>query len=129
MENEAVKSALTDHRNFLCDTEISGPTSAFWYSFIDMMNTLLLFLRSIKTANWPAHLQATRLMIPYMFAYDRPNYFRFLTYYWAEMTQLPKLIPASMSSLCEYLHNQKLLHPFFCIFFQWKIFYISSLDF
>jgi len=70
-----------------------GPTSTYWYSFIEMMDILFYFRRSLKLGNWEAHLEATRMMLPYFFAYDRQNYSRFLTFYWTDMKQLPETHP------------------------------------
>ncbi|XP_066920335.1 uncharacterized protein [Clytia hemisphaerica] len=70
-----------------------GPTSTFWYSFIEMMDILFNFQRSIKLGDWNLHLETTKKMIPWFFAYDRPNYSRFFTYYWSDMVQLPTSHP------------------------------------
>ena len=71
----------------------NGPTSSFWFSFLEMMDILFHFRHSLKTGDWEGHLEATRMMIPYFFAYDRQNYSRFLTYYWSDMTQLQQTHP------------------------------------
>ena len=55
-----------------------------------MVQILFDFARSIKLGNWKLHLQATENMLPWMFAYDRPNYARLLTYYTAIMQKLPE---------------------------------------
>ena len=81
------------HEQLLKDPKESGPTSAYWYSFIEMMDILFYFRRSLKLGKWEAHLEATKMMIPYFFAYDRQNYSRFLTYYWADMMNLPTSHP------------------------------------
>ena len=44
-------------------------------------------------------MQATEKMLPWMFAYDRPNYARFLTYYWVTMQKLPEHIQQSTKNL------------------------------
>jgi len=97
-EDQEFFEAILQHRTHLKDPKSSGPTSAFWFSFLEMMNTLFIFNRSLKIGNWELHLHATRLMLPWFFAYDRSNYSRFLTFYWAEMTNLPKTHPE--------IHNQ-----------------------
>lgn len=83
---------LVEEYDLILQKEL-GPTSAFWFSFLKMMGILFAFTRSIKLGNWELHLEATRKMIPWFFAYDRPNYSRYLTYYWAEMTKLPTTHP------------------------------------
>ena len=58
-----------------------------------MIQILLDFMRSIKLGNWKLHLQSTENMLPWIFAYDRPNYARFLTYYLVTMKELPETHP------------------------------------
>ena len=58
-----------------------------------MIQILLDFMRSIKLGNWKLHLQSTENMLPWIFAYDRPNYARFLTYYLVTMKELPETYP------------------------------------
>ena len=82
----AFKKDLEDIKKF-------GPTSSFWCSFVEMMEILFAFQRSLKYGDWPSHLQATKKMLPYFFAYDHHNYARYLTYYWAEMIALPQTHP------------------------------------
>ena len=55
-----------------------GPTASVWSSFLQMVQILFDFSRSIKTGNWKLHMQSTEDMLPWMFGYDRPNYARFL---------------------------------------------------
>lgn len=71
-----------------------GPTASVWSSFLQMVQILLDFARSVKLGDWKLHLQATEYMLSWMFAYDRPNYARFLTYYLVTMTKLPETHPA-----------------------------------
>ena len=56
-----------------------GPTASVWSSFLKMVQILFDFLRGIELGDWELHLQATENMLPWMFAFDRPNYTRFLT--------------------------------------------------
>ena len=77
----------------LRDVSISGPTAVFWLSLLEMLNILFAFLRSIKKGNWELQLEATHDMLPWFFAYDRPNYSRYLTYYWVQMMKLPQVHP------------------------------------
>ena len=71
-----------------------GPTACIWSSFLQMVQILLDFARSIKLGDWKLHLQSTENMLPWMFAYDRPNYARFLTYYMVNMQKLPETHPS-----------------------------------
>ena len=58
-----------------------------------MMDILFSFQRSLKLGDWLAHIESTKQMLSYFFAYDHQNYARYLTYYWAEMTTLSQTHP------------------------------------
>ena len=69
----------------------NGELSAFWMSYIDMVEDVLLgLLRASREGNWELHLHAIRNMIPWCFAYDKLNYARYLSPYFAQMTNLPE---------------------------------------
>ncbi len=73
---------------------LNGELSAFWMSYIDMMeNVVLDLLHASCEVNWSLHLNATRSMLPWCFAYDKVNYARYLSPYFAEMTNLPEKKP------------------------------------
>ena len=73
----------------------NGELSAFWMSYVDIVeNVLLALLRAAREGNWLLHLSAIRNMIPWCFAYDRFNYARYLPAYYAEMTNLAANHPA-----------------------------------
>ena len=78
----------------LKDESFVGPTARYWFSFIEMMDILFAFLRSVKIGDWNSHLTTTRMMLPCFFAYDRPNYSRFGTLYLADMLKLPQSHPS-----------------------------------
>lgn len=54
----------------------SFPTYSFWSSYIEMVETMLLFVRATRESNWNLHLDMLRQMLPWYFAYDRYNYSR-----------------------------------------------------
>jgi hypothetical protein len=67
----------------------NGDLSAFWMSYIDMVEGILLnLLRASREGNWSLHLLAIRSMIPWCFAYDKVNYARYLPVYYGQMSQL-----------------------------------------
>ena len=55
---------------------------------IDMVDIVLALVRASREGNWDLHLQSVHTMIPWLFAYDRVNYARYLPYYYASMTRL-----------------------------------------
>ena len=67
----------------------------YWLSYIAMVGLLLRFVRSTREGNWSLHLACIRDMIPWMFAYDRTNYSRYLPVYWCDMMTLEEKHPAS----------------------------------
>ena len=66
----------------------SNKMSVYWRSYIEMVSLLLCFMRSIREGDWNLHLACIRDMLPWMFAYDRTNYSRYLPAYWYEMMSL-----------------------------------------
>ena len=71
------------------------PLTKFWSSYIKMVCLLLDFIRSSREGDWTAHLSSMRQMLPWMFAYDRVNYCRYMSLYWCEMTALKDTHPAA----------------------------------
>ena len=89
-----IRKELTDYHESLKDKAVSGATCAFWATFLEMVEILFAFLRAIKIGSWSLHMDATKKMLPWFFAYDRPNYSRFLSLYWADMIKLPDTHPS-----------------------------------
>ena len=77
-----------------------NPTFAFWSTYIDMVQLLLLFIRATRTSNWNLHLSALRSMIPWFFATDRVNYSRYSSCYWLQMSCLPSTHPCKSFMEC-----------------------------
>ena len=71
-----------------------GPMAEFWQSFIDMVQILLDFIRATRNGDWNLHLHATEQMLVWMHAYDRTNYSRHFTYYWASQQKLHTRFPS-----------------------------------
>lgn len=70
----------------------------YWLSYIDMVSLLLQFIRSIREGDWESYLASIRDMIPWMFAYDRVNYSRYLSVYFLDMQSLEKKHPNVLSA-------------------------------
>jgi len=80
----------------------NGDLSAFWMSYIDIVEDVLLgLLRACREGNWQLHLHAIRQMIPWCFAYDKINYARYLPVYYAEMSNLPSTHPEVYESFMD----------------------------
>ena len=85
--NKSLFQKLEQHSTVIKDENLLGPTAAFWFSFIEMLDILFTFTRTLRVGNWEGHLCATRKMLPWFFAYDKPNYSRFGTKYLADMLE------------------------------------------
>ena len=58
-----------------------------------MVQLLLKFIRATREANWTLHLECVKEMLPWVFAYDRVNYCRYLCVYFLDMTVLSSTHP------------------------------------
>ena len=56
-----------------------GPTASYWNSYLDMVQPLLDYQRSVRTKDWDLHLRATEKMMPWFHTYDNCNYARHFT--------------------------------------------------
>ena len=84
-----VMNMWREFRNHLRQNK--GELSAFWMSYVDMVEGIVLgLLRASLKGDWNLHLHVIRMMIPWCFAYDKVNYSRYLTPYFAhaQMTNL-----------------------------------------
>ena len=60
-------------------------------SSLDMIeNVILGLLRASREGNWNLHINGIKALIPWCFAYDKLNYARFLSAYFAQMANLPE---------------------------------------
>ena len=71
----------------------SSSLQRFWISFIDMVNILLNTICAIRLGQWELLLECIRDMLPYVFAYDKINYARYLTCMLGEMLSLKEECP------------------------------------
>ena len=70
---------MTMWREFLNHLrESKGELSAFWMSYRDMVEGIVLsLLRTSREGEWDLHFYSIRMMIPCCFAYDKVNYSRY----------------------------------------------------
>jgi hypothetical protein len=66
----------------------NGSLSAFWMSYVDMVEIMLGLIRASREGDWKLHLASIREMIPWYFAYDKLNCARYLPYCYAQMSRL-----------------------------------------
>ena len=60
----------------------------FWTSFLEIIEVLLNLIYSTRTGNWDLYLESVRSSLPWFFAYDRPNYSRYLTAHYYDLVAL-----------------------------------------
>ena len=70
-----------------------GPKTMFWQSYLDMVQILLDFVKSIRLPDWNLHLQSTERMLIWIHAYDRINYARYFSYYWCGQQKIQHKLP------------------------------------
>ena len=71
----------------------SGPINKFWQQYLDMVEILFNFRKSVRDGNWNLHIAALEQMLKWFFAYDRTNYARHFTFYWASQLNLSQSHP------------------------------------
>ena len=88
---ENLVNVLESHQellNLMCEYDQylrngSGPVNKFWQQYIDMVEILFDLCKSVRDGNWNLHIAASERMLKWFFAYDRTNYARYFTFYWA----------------------------------------------
>ena len=64
-------------------------TIKLWVNCLVQPVLIMLFIRAEREAEWPLHLLAVKLMMPYFFATGHLNYARYGLYYLSSMERLP----------------------------------------
>lgn len=84
-----------------CLRHVITNLSKFWMSCMNMVETLLNLNRASRDENWNLHLSAIHILLPRCFAYHHINCAKYLSHYYAKMTNLPH----ENAGIHEYLHN------------------------
>ena len=58
------------------------PMTVFWNAYLEIVQTLRDFIKSIKTDDWDPHMYASEKMLYWFYAYDNYSYARHFYYYW-----------------------------------------------
>ncbi|XP_070581426.1 uncharacterized protein [Ptychodera flava] len=67
-EMKQLQQKYTDHIERCCESNVNY---AFWSSYLNMVQLLLLFIRGTREGDWHLHLAAIRQMLPWYFAYGK----------------------------------------------------------
>lgn len=70
-----------------------SPQFNYWYLILSMELVILIFIRSLREANFSLYCQALCQLIPYMFANNNVNYARWLPIHLRDMMGLEKAHP------------------------------------
>ncbi|XP_030848031.1 uncharacterized protein LOC115918836 [Strongylocentrotus purpuratus] len=97
VQGELYQAMVKEYKDFIEEGK-KDATFTFWSSYLDLVGNILLFIRATREGDWQLHLASVRALLPWMFAYDRTNYARYLPVYWIEMSQLPTTHP--------YIYNE-----------------------
>ncbi|XP_028410461.1 uncharacterized protein LOC114533074 [Dendronephthya gigantea] len=93
VKSDDVQNFVRKLHEFTSERGGSNPTFGYWLSFLEMVDILLEFVRATRVGDWSLHLSSVRRMLPWIFAYDRVHYSRYLPIYWLEMLNLPTSNP------------------------------------
>ena len=75
-----------------------SPMARFWLSYMEMVEILYMHYHAMRTQNWKEYLNAIRMMLPWMSAYDSLHYCRYLSLYWSSMNNLDEEKASYMKS-------------------------------
>ena len=100
VKSEVFESIVERFNSFVEDSK-KNATFAFWYSYLELVHSLLLFIRATREGDWSLHLSSLRNIMPWFFSYDRTNYARYSPAYWLEMKNLEKTHPYVYSHLVQ----------------------------
>ena len=72
----------------------------FWKSYLDMWELFLCIIYETRSGDWELYVESIRSILPWVFAYDRQNYARYLTLHFMDLLNLEENYP---SVHCEFI--------------------------
>jgi hypothetical protein len=96
---EACKQLSVKLAAFICKKSLHSSTFMFWAELWKMLGILLRLIRADRECNFGLHLSAVAECLPYMFAFDKHNYARWLSVYVADMNSLQTSAPTVYEEL------------------------------
>ena len=96
-----------------------NPLTDFWMSYPDNADITLGLLRAAREGDWLLHLASIRAMITWCSVYDKVNYVRFLSYYYAIMPRIPIDHPEVHNSSCKVVSASSLAARIHSTASQW----------
>ena len=92
-----IQTLNENYQKFCTERSSSSATFAFWQTYIELVTTLLDFISCTRNSDWEGHLELLARMTPWLLAYDRVNYARYVTAYLKEMNDLKQTHPFWMA--------------------------------
>ena len=89
-EMQEYSNKLVTFKEKLAD---KGDPAKFWLSFLEMCELLFNIIFATRSGHWSLYLMSLRQALPWCFAYDRPNYSRYLTAHYQDLVHLEKDFP------------------------------------
>mgnify|MGYP000055450759 FL=1 len=78
---------------FKSEARVESKMFAFWEQYCDMVNALLQQVKAERSGNWELYLSTLAVITPDFYAFDRPNYSRWLPIYIEDMRKLKSKHP------------------------------------
>ena len=100
--SEEFQSIHNGFNTYVNEKSATNKTMGMWMVYMQMVQTLLLFIRATRDNNWELHLSAVRSMLPWFFVADRVNYTRYGSIYWLEMICINTTHPGTQNYI-QYL--------------------------
>ena len=96
-----LKELNIDHKMKAFSTSMSSsrPTFAMAMQYMDMVFSMMAFIKSVRSANWDLRIASLHDFARYFFALDLRNYASMIALHLAEMTSLKKEDPETMQHL------------------------------
>ena len=101
---------------FVNDRKKNEPVFNVTHTYMEMVETMLQFVRSVRTCDWDLNLTSLHSFTKYFFALDRQNYARMITLYLLEMRHLKTSDPDIWQRFKEgqFVDNKSRI-PFFAL--------------
>ena len=65
----------------------------FWKSYLDIWELFLCIIYATRSGDWELYVESIRSILPWVFAYDRQNYARYLTLHFMDLLNLEENYP------------------------------------
>ena len=88
-KNETVKT----FHEWKEDKSTRCPQFVYWSDTLALQLHCLQLVRALREADFSLYVKAIKLLLPWMFALDHPNYARWLSVHYRDMCELPTKLP------------------------------------